>query len=84
MTAQYAEQLARQITDVMSKHTLNQYVFIIQQSENDNGLNAYRVFRRIMNPLVEEVKKEDATLSCLLNDKTCTQTFNYEILTSKR
>ena len=84
VTAQYTEQLARQIIDVMRKHTLNQYVFIIQQSEHDNGINAYRVFRRMMNPHMEEVKREDATLSYLLNDKTCTQSFNYEILTSKR
>lgn len=48
VNAQFAQHLARLITDIMEKYPLNKYVLIVQQSTTDNGINSYRVFRRLI------------------------------------
>ena len=48
VNAQFAQHLARLITDIMEKYPLNKYVLIVQQSPTDNGINSYRVFRRLI------------------------------------
>ena len=75
----FAEKLAAQIREVMSTYRLNRYVFFIQQSDFDKGLNSYKVFRQTLRPLTRTVKSEDTCFSCVLNDKERRLDFCYDI-----
>ncbi len=79
VTTRFAEKLAAQISKVMSTYRLNRYVFFIQQSDIDKGLNSYRVFRQTLRELTKTVKSEDTCFSYILNDKERTLGFCYDI-----
>lgn len=79
VSPKFAENLAAQISSVMSTYRLNRYVFFIQQSDIDKGLNSYRVFRQTLRSLTKTVKSEDTCFSYILNDKERTFGFTYDI-----
>lgn len=80
VNAQFTQQLAKLIIEVMEKYPLNKYVIMIQQSKNDKGINSYKVFKRILEPHVQVVKEESSTFSYMLNLKQWNLPFCYEIL----
>lgn len=53
---QSAEKLATRIASVMAAHSLNRYVFFIQQADADRSLKSYRVFRKALSARVHFVK----------------------------
>lgn len=79
VSPKFTERLAAQIREVMSTYRLNRYVFFIQQSDIDKGLNSYRVFRQALKPLTKTVKSEGTCFSYILNDKERTLGFTYDI-----
>lgn len=79
VTAQFAERLAIQISEVMKKYPLNKYVFFIQHSECDKKLNSYRVFKQVLSPQVIVSKSENSSFSYVLNYNERTLDFCYDI-----
>lgn len=57
ITARHAERLAKQMVDIMQKHPLNAYLIVIQQAEDQQSLNACKVFRQILEPHTRTVCK---------------------------
>ena len=56
LSAQQAEQMARQIAATMRSYTLNRYVIIVQYGDGDARLNSYQVFRRVLSPCLSPCK----------------------------
>ncbi|NDV67123.1 AAA domain-containing protein [Bacteroides sp. 224] len=83
VNAQFTEQLALQISEVMKKYPLNKYVFFIQHSDCDKKLNSYKIFRRILNSNTVIIKQEDSSFSYILNHKERRLPFCFEIFTNK-
>lgn len=83
LSSQFTEQLAQMISEIMSRYTLNKYIFIIQHSECDTQLNSYTVFKRIISPHVLIYKKERSAFHYQLNCVEKSKDFYYEILISK-
>lgn len=80
ISAMQAEQLARQIASIMKRYTLNKYVIIIQHSDTDNSLNAYKVFRHILAPYVSVIKDEKNCFSYELNHSEKQMDFCYCVM----
>lgn len=53
----FAEKLAQEIREVMKNYPLNRYMFIINHSEQDRGLNAYRVFCHNLKDVTNVIKQ---------------------------
>ena len=77
--AQFTEQLALQISQVIRKYPLNKYLFIIQHSQFDRQLNSFRVFQRILSPLIHVVRSEEASFPYVLNHKERKHDFCFDI-----
>ena len=82
VTAHFTEKLAMQICEIMNRYPLNKYLFFIQHSEYDKGLNSFRVFKKILNPRITVFKCEETFFSYMLNYKERTLDFCYEIWTN--
>lgn len=80
VNAQFTQQLAKLIIDVMGKYPLNKYVIMIQQSKIDKGINSYKVFKRVLESHIQVVKDESSTFSYMLSLKRWDLPFCYEIL----
>jgi hypothetical protein len=83
VSAQFTERLAIQISEIIKKHPLNKYLFIIQHSECDKKLNSFKVFRQILVPYIKIVKSEEASFSYILNYRERRLGFCYDIYCSK-
>ena len=59
VTAQFAESLALQISEVMKAHPLNSYLFIVQHDDCDKRLNPFLVFKQVLSPLTTVVGSGD-------------------------
>ena len=79
VTAQFAERLAVQISEVMRKYPLNRYLFFVQHSEYDRALNSYKVFRRVLAPQTVVVRSENSSFCYRLNGSERTLPFCYDI-----
>ncbi|MCQ2195957.1 MAG: AAA domain-containing protein [Bacteroidaceae bacterium] len=79
VTTHFAEQLARQILTAMKEHPLNQYVLIMQQSEADVNLNAYKAFSMVLSPHTQTFKDEHATMPYTLEKDEHALPFCYTI-----
>lgn len=82
VTAHFTESLALQISEIMKRHPLNRYLFIVQHSECDRQLNSYKVFRQVLRPLTIVVKSDKTSFSYVLNYKERTLDFCYDIFTN--
>ena len=69
VTAHFTEWLALQISEIMRRHPLNRYLFVVQNSECDKQLNSYKVFRQVLRPLTRVVKSDKTSFSYVLNYK---------------
>ena len=83
VSAQFTERLAIQMSEIIKKHPLNKYMFIIQHSECDNKLNSFKVFKRILAPYIKVIKSEETSFSYILNYKERILEFCYDIYCSK-
>ena len=83
VSAQFTEKLATQIGEIMKKHPLNRYLFIIQHSECDKRLNSFKVFKQVLTPFTKVIKSEKSSFSYVLNYKERMLLFCYDILFSK-
>lgn len=83
VSAMFAEELARQISEVMRRYPLNRYVFFMQQADIDSRLNACQVFRRILEPLTIVIQEETAAYGYVLNQQEHTMPFHYCVLSSQ-
>ncbi len=83
ITAQFAEKLAIQISEIMKAYPLNKYVFFIQHSECDNNLNSFRVFRQVLKPLTSVFKSEESSFSYIISNHEQTLAFCYNIWTNQ-
>lgn len=79
VSAQFAERLAMQISEVMRKYPLNKYLFFVQHSAYDRDLNSYRIFRQILTPQTIVVKSEKSSISYIWGDSERTLPFCYDI-----
>ncbi|MBR4387858.1 MAG: AAA family ATPase [Prevotella sp.] len=61
ITARQAEHLALTILDVIKRHPLNKYLVFVQHSLVDSQVNAYKVFKTILEPAVDIVKTGQTT-----------------------
>ena len=82
VTAHFTERLALQITEIMRRHPLNKYLFIVQHSESDEQLNSYKVFRQLLRPVTRVIKSEKTSFSYMLNYKERTLAFCYDMFAS--
>jgi SAM-dependent methyltransferase len=57
ITAAEAESLAHQIAVTAKQYPLNRYAVVVQQSNDDMGLNAYRVFCNIVSQIAGQRKQ---------------------------
>ena len=83
VSAQFAERLAVQISEVMKKYPLNRYLFFIQHSECDKKLNSFKVFKRILTPYINVIKSEGSSFPYVLNSKERMHEFYYDLYCSK-
>lgn len=83
VSAQFTERLAIQISEIMKNHPLNRYIFFIQHSECDKKLNSFKVFKRILSPLIAVIRCEDTYFSYVLNYKERKLDFCYDIYCSR-
>lgn len=83
VSAQHAERLALQISEVMERHPLNSYVFFIHHADYDNHLNAFQVFKRILSPRIQVVKSGTAVLTYHLHDQARPLAYAYEVYGQK-
>ena len=83
VSAQFAERLAVQISEVMKKYPLNRYLFFIQHSECDKKLNSFKVFKRILTPYTNVIKSEGSSFPYVLNSKERMHEFYYDLYCSK-
>lgn len=81
VSAQFAEELARQICEVMRRFPLNRYVFFIQLSDIDKQLNAWQVFRKILEPLTTVIREETDSCSYVMGQQEHTIPFTYCVMT---
>jgi hypothetical protein len=51
-----AEALAKQLCAMMSRHSSNRYILMVQQATTDADMNAYVVFRRIVSQQMQVVE----------------------------
>jgi hypothetical protein len=77
ITSKYAEDLANKIIEIMKSHPLNKYIFIIQHSETDKGLNSFKVFKRILSSLIPGIMDRKVSFSYVLNYKERAMPFYY-------
>ena len=82
VTAHFTERLALQIAEIMRRHPLNKYLFIVQHSESDEQLNSYKVFRQLLRPVTRVIKSEKTSFSYMLNYKERTLAFCYDMFAS--
>ena len=82
VTAHFTERLALQITEIMRRHPLNKYLFIVQHSESDEQLNSYKVFRQLLRPVTRVIKSEKTSFTYMLNYKERTLAFCYDMFAS--
>ena len=83
VSQKFTEDLACRIVEVMKKHPLNKYVFIIQHSENDHRLESFKVFKRILSPYINIYREERSSFTYQLNYQAKSMPFYYNIYTSK-
>lgn len=83
VSAQFAEQLARQIGCIMEKYPLNNYLFIVQQSIFDRQLNSYRVFLDVLNPQIDHLAHTEGNSSYSIDCNERTLQFCYDLFTQK-
>ncbi len=79
----FAEKLAKRIVKVMTRYTLNKYIFVIQQGVCDTNIASYRVFRKIIAEVTNVIVDEKSEFSYCLNGGNRCLNFNYVILSSK-
>ena len=82
VTAHFTERLALQIAEIMRRHPLNKYLFIVQHSESDEQLNSYKVFRQLLRSVTRVIKSEKTSFSYMLNYKERTLAFCYDMFAS--
>ena len=82
VAAHFTERLALQISEIMRRHPLNRYLFVVQHSECDKQLNSYKVFRQVLRPITRVVKSEKTSFSYVLNYKERALEFCYDIFAS--
>lgn len=83
VNAAFMEKLASHIVSLMKRYPLNHYMFIIQQSECDSRLQAYKTFRRLLKEHVSVIKNAKDRFICSLDSGEKSTDFCYEILQSE-
>ena len=78
VSPQFAERLAAQLSAIMRNYPLNRYAIFVQHAETDKGLNAFKVFRRIVSPLFGTHQEDSAALGYTLNGKECQHRFLHD------
>lgn len=81
--SKFTENLANRIIEVMQNNPLNKYVFMIQHSEHDNGIGAFRVFRKRLSEYVTVIKSERSQFRYQLGGYPRVIPFCYDIWSSK-
>ena len=83
VTAHFAERFAVQMSEVMKRYPLNRYLFFIQHDACDRQLNAFQVFRQVLEPVTTVVKSNDTSISYMLNGTQRTLDCCYDIWSDK-
>ena len=84
ITARFAERLAQQINDVMSRYPLNHYVIFVQHSDTDHQLNTYKVFVDNLSRRVKALKRERTSFAYVLNYKKRRLPFCFDLFVGGR
>ena len=56
VTPAVAERLARQIVEVMARHPLNRYIFVVQQAPSDARLRSFQAFMSVLRTSGEHIE----------------------------
>lgn len=83
VSQKFSEDLGQKIVDIMKKHPLNKYIFIIQHSEHDHNLESYKVFKGILSSHIDIYQQKKSSFSYQLRYQTMNLYFFYDIYTSK-